>query len=65
MLDRRRIVLAQLKGRLKIEINTGLRAMSRGPSTLRLCKEWGYEGPNRKDKALAWAEEELAKYETN
>jgi len=60
--DRRRIALAQLRGRLRIEIKTGLKASSRGPSTLALCKEWGYEGPNRKDKALDWTLAELEKY---
>ena len=60
--DRRRIALAQLRGRLRIEINTGMRASSRGPSTLTYCYEWGYDGPRRKDKALEWVNAELAKY---
>ena len=60
--DRRRIALAQLKGRLFIELRTGLKASSRGPSTLALCREWGYEGPNRKEAALRWARDELAEY---
>lgn len=32
---------------------------------MRLCKEWGYDGPMRKEKALDWAIAELAKYGVN
>ena len=60
--DRRRIALAQLKARLRIEIRTGMKASSRGPSTLAYCRQWGYEGPNRKEQALAWAIAELEAY---
>jgi hypothetical protein len=60
-LKRRRIALAQLKGRLKIEINTGMKASSRGPSTLTLCYSWGYEGPRNRQKALDWVIAEAAK----
>lgn len=66
--DRRRMALINLKGRLKLEIRTGMKAMSKGASTLSYCQQWGYEGPMKgstaKPKALEWAEQELAKYES-
>jgi len=58
---RRQLALVTLKARLKLELKSGLRASSRGPSTMMSCRSWGYRGPKDKAKAIAWCEEELAK----
>lgn len=55
---RRTLALIHLKHRLRLEIKTGMKA-SHGASTLSYCRAWGYEGPNRKEKALAWVESQL------
>ena len=53
----RLFALLSLKGRLNIEINTGLKH-SRG-STITAARGWGYTGPNRKQACLDWAIGEL------
>ena len=55
--DRRLFALLGLKGRLSIEINTGLKH-SRG-STITAARGWGYNGPNRKQACLDWVIGEL------
>jgi hypothetical protein len=59
--DRRLFALMSLKGRLNIEINTGLKH-SRG-STITAARGWGYTGPNRKQKCLDWTIAELDRRE--
>tara|TARA_R110002110_G_scaffold26640_4_gene97686 strand:- start:711 stop:1169 length:459 start_codon:yes stop_codon:yes gene_type:complete len=59
--DRRLFALLALKGRLNIEINTGLKH-SRG-STIAAARVWGYTGPNRKQKCLDWTIAELDRRE--
>ena len=60
--DRRLMALLVLKGRLNIEINTGLK-FSRG-STITAARGWGYDGPNRKKACLNWVLDETSSRES-
>lgn len=55
---RRRFALMVIRGRLQIEIKTGMRYSNR-LSTITAARGWGYEGPNRKQKCLDWVIEQI------
>ena len=59
--NRRMFALLSLKGRLNIEVMTGLKH-SRG-STITVARAWGYNGVTRKKACLEWVLNEIIEEE--